>query len=157
MSQNFRIDATLQVDRPATKIDNKFWSAVLTAAVYNPRKALADGVAAALDGYKNRAGWEEDYLEDGDEFEETDDYDAEENLEEDMPVPTFTFEKEVTLSGGYSLEKYIDDANKVVYRAGVEKGIKVCLKIDHTSLDRGPDDSVTTKWHEMVEQFGRDA
>ncbi len=155
MSQNFRIDATLQVDRPATKLDNKFWSAVLTAAIYDPRKALADGVAAALDGYNNRADWEEDYLEDGDEFEETDDRDMEKGSE--ISVPTFTFGKDVTLSGGYSLEEYTDDANKVVYRAGVEKGIKVCLKIDHTYLDRGPDDSVTTKWHEMVEKFGRDA
>lgn len=169
MSQNFYIDGILKIGQPMSQIDRKYWSQVLKAAIYDPKKALEKGIKAAIKDYKGDGPeFFGDCLEYGDEFEEIDDDDTDiresgENDEETedtslgdhSEVPTFTLGMDIVLSGCYCLEDYIDNANKVVYQAGVEKGGKVCLKIEHTFLDRGPDDDVTMKWHEMVEKFGR--
>lgn len=178
MSQNLYIDGTLQIDQPMAEVDTKFWNGVLKAAIYDPKDALEHGIEAAIKEYQgNDVESYEDWLEDGDEFEETDDLDVDEldsdgsDVDDSNPddsetdsftgesdaIPTFTLGMNIVLSGCYFLDDYIADANKVAYQAGMEKGVKVCLKIAHTYLDRGPDDDVTMKWHEMVKKFSKSA
>ena len=163
MSQNFNIDAVLQVDQAIGEVDQDFWSGVLQASLHDPRKALADGIENAITSYEgNEVDCYEDELEDGDEFDEiadresSTDFEGEDDAEcDNASISSFSLSMDVTLSGGYCLEDYIADANKVAYLAAMSKGVKIFLKIEHTWLDRGPDDGVTMKWWEMVKKFGK--
>ena len=153
MSQGFNINGALKVDQPIDEFDDEFWSKVLKAAVYEPRTALKEGIEAAILDYK---GYDTDfdygYCE-GDEFDDQSEKDAIDMTE----LPGLSLDLDISLSGGYSVEEYIEDANHVVYRAGIEKGLKAVLTVEYTWTDRGPDDSVSMKWREMVEKFGKSA
>lgn len=153
MSQGFSINGALKIDQSFDEFDEEFWSDVLKAAVYEPRTALKEGVEAAIRDYEgDDTEFDHGYLE-GDEFDE----ETEEAEIETAVLPALTLCLDISLSGGYSVEEYIEDANNVVYRAGIEKGLKAVLTVEYTWLDRGPDDSVSMKWREMVEKFDKSA
>jgi hypothetical protein len=113
--------------------DKPFWMKVLSVAVDDPQSLIEEGIDSFTD----------------------DAIDSDVNF---LGIPNgeteFTWQLTTQLSGGYGLDKYLEDVEKAIYLSTKHLNTKFDLQYSATDLDRPPDECGRITSGELAAKYG---